>query len=347
MGDTLVAPGKSTRIHLPIAEHFGIGSIDLPVRVVHGKNPGPTLFVSAAIHGDEINGIEIIRRLLRRRALRRLSGTLLAVPVVNVYGFASQSRYLPDRRDLNRSFPGSPKGSLAARLAHDFTTHIVDRCTHGIDLHTAAIYRSNLPHIRACLDQPQCRELAFEFGAPVVVDANLRDGSLRQAVAERDLPMLLYEAGEALRFDEVSIRAGLRGILRVMAAIGMLPESTRPKSTVEPIVANRSAWLRAPQSGMLRTRVRLGAQIRKGETLGFVRDPAGDNETPVEALVSGVLIGRTETPLVNEGDAVFHVGVFDTPSDAAENVEIFHAEIEEGASLEPPSDRSFDEDREP
>lgn len=320
--------GGRSRLDLPIAEPYGMGSLSVPVHVVRGKKPGPALFVSAAIHGDEINGVEIIRRLLGHRSLRRISGSLIAVPVVNVYGFMSQSRYLPDRRDLNRSFPGSPTGSLASRLAAAFMTHVVKASTHGIDLHTATTYRSNLPQVRATLDRPETRALAAAFGAPVVIDANVRDGSLRQAVTEEGIPMLLYEAGEALRFDEVAIRAGLRGILRCMVEIGMLPASMGPRTSVEPVVARRSTWLRAPSSGLLRSRLRLGSHVEPGEVLGCLSDPAGEQKNEILSTVRGVLIGRTETPLLNEGDAAFHIAVFDESAEAADTVEAFQNELD-------------------
>jgi predicted deacylase len=295
--------------------------------VTHGREPGPTLFVSAAVHGDEIGGVAIIRRLLKLRAVRRLSGTLIAAPVVNVYGFQSQSRYLPDRRDLNRSFPGSPRGPLAARLAHRFMTEIVERSTHGIDLHTGPIHRANLPQIRACIDDPQTARLARVFGAPVILNADLRDGSLRQAVFERRIPMLLYEGGEALRFDEVAIRAGMRGTLSVMSAIGMLPDrEARP--SVEPFVARSSTWVRAPDGGVLRSLVQLGGKLEKKQRLGVIAGPLGENEVDVRSPVSGVLIGATRLPLVNEGDALFHVATFDRPDSVAQRVEALQEDVE-------------------
>lgn len=209
--DQRVSPGQRALIDLALPKLNSHTRLSMPVHVVHGKRDGPRLFVSAAVHGDELNGIEIIRRLLDVKSLNRLAGTLVAVPVVNVYGLIHQSRYLPDRRDLNRSFPGSAQGSLAARVAHLLIDEIVRHCTHGIDLHTGAIHRTNLPQIRANLDDPETERLARAFGVPVLINATVRDGSLREAAAELGIPMLLYEAGEGLRFDEVCIRAGQLG----------------------------------------------------------------------------------------------------------------------------------------
>ena len=239
---TRVAPGERVTVDVPLPQLYTHAPMAMPVVVVRGKRDGPRLFVAAAVHGDELNGVEIIRRLLARPVLQRVRGTLMAVPMVNVYGVIHHSRYLPDRRDLNRAFPGSERGSMAARLAHEFMTQIVANATHGIDLHTGAVHRDNLPQIRARIDDPPTAALARAFGVPVLIDANLRDGSLREATATLSIPMLLYEAGEALRYDELAIRAGVQGVLNVMRALGMLPPSRRRRPLPEPFVARSSAW---------------------------------------------------------------------------------------------------------
>jgi predicted deacylase len=195
----------------------------IPIRVIRGKRSGPTVFVSAAIHGDELNGIEIIRRLRNLPTLKKLKGTLILVPVVNVYGLSTLSRYLPDRRDLNRSFPGSTKGSLAARIAKIFFNEIVQKCDYGIDLHTGAIHRTNLPQIRTNIENEETLALAKAFEAPMVLHSELRDGSLRAYAQDEGVAILLYEAGEALRFDDTSIKIGVKGIVNVLKALNMLP----------------------------------------------------------------------------------------------------------------------------
>lgn len=324
IGGVPVRPGERLTIDLSITRLYTHAPVDIPVHVVCGRKPGPRLFVSAAIHGDEINGVEIIRRLLLHKELQRMRGSLLAIPVVNVHGFIHQSRYLPDRRDLNRSFPGSAKGSMAARLAHLFMKEIVQHCTHGIDLHTGAIHRDNLPHIRANLDDPETERLARSFSVPVLLNSTLRDGSLRQAAVEYGIPMLLYEAGEALRFDEVSIRAGVRGIIHVMRALEMLPPSRRPgRKEIRPVVARDSFWVRAPLSGILSHSSALGKHVRKDEVLGVVANPFGYDEVEVTAPYEGVIIGRTHLPLTNEGDALFHIARFSHAGKALERVEEF------------------------
>lgn len=325
---TEIPPGARETLRISVARRYTAGDVSLPVSVVRGRKPGPCLFVSAAIHGDEINGVEIIRRLLKQSALKKLRGALIAVPVVNVYGFVAQTRYLPDRRDLNRSFPGSPRGSLAARLANTFVEEVVSKSTHGIDLHTGSLHRSNFPQVRASLERPGTEAMARSFGAPVILDSDIRDGSLRAAVDEYGIPILVYEAGEALRFDELAIRAGVRGVLSVMRHLEMLPEKASKGRQVEPFVAHDSLWTRAPESGILVSRVKLGAQVAKGEQIGFISDPLAEEETPVHARIDGVVIGRTMLPLVNEGDALFHVASFDRLDTAAEEVDFFREEID-------------------
>ncbi|MDF1818355.1 MAG: succinylglutamate desuccinylase/aspartoacylase family protein [Immundisolibacteraceae bacterium] len=319
--------GTRTTIDLPAGRLYTHAPMTIPVQVVAGKKPGPRLFLSAAIHGDEINGVEIIRRVLKLPALRQLKGTLLAVPIVNIHGLISHSRYLPDRRDLNRSFPGTDKGSLAARLANLFMTEIVAKSTHGIDLHTGAIHRSNLPQVRADLDDDETNRMARAFQVPVIISSNLRDGSLRESASEFGIPTLLYEAGEALRFDEVGIRAGVKGIVNVMRLLGMLPASrAKSKARAEPVVARSSSWVRAPGSGILRAMVPLGGRVKKDTLLGIVADPFGEKEVEISSTFSGIVIGRTNLPLVNEGDALYHIARFEDIQEVEAKVDEFQEE---------------------
>jgi len=322
--DVAVAPGERAVVNLPVADLYTATSLRMPVKVICGRRPGPTLFVSAAIHGDELNGVEIIRRLLKLKLLQSIKGTLVAVPIVNVHGFLNQSRYLPDRRDLNRSFPGSPRGSIAARLADTFLKQIVSKADYGIDLHTGAINRSNLPQIRGDLDNAKTLSLARIFGVPVIVNADVRDGSLRACAADLGMPMLIYEAGEALRFDEISIRAGLRGILNVMRSIGMLPKSTSTKQ-FSPVVARSTSWARAPVSGIVSGEVKLGSSVSKGQQLAIISDPLGDAAEAATAPFDGIVIGRSNLPLAHEGDALFNVAAFKSVSRAEDLVEEFAA----------------------
>ena len=323
IGGKEVSPGSKKTVELAVANLYTHTHLTMPVHIVNGRRDGPTLFLTAAIHGDELNGIEIIKRLLKRSLLKELRGRILAVPIVNVFGFINESRYLPDRRDLNRSFPGRNTGSIAARLAHLVATEIVANSDYGIDLHTGAVARMNLPQVRADLSEPMARRLAEAFGAPIVIDANVREGSLREHATSNGVPTLLYEAGEALRFDELSISAGVRGAMRVMRALNMLPVSSKKKKPMVPNYANTTTWVRAPMSGMITTQCRLGERVKAQQLLAKISDPFGGTEVDVTATNGGIVIGRSTSPLTHEGDALFHLARFDDTRVAKATVDEF------------------------
>jgi predicted deacylase len=338
IGDQSIAPGVRELVHLPVANLYSHDTpLTLPVHVIRGKRAGPALFVCAALHGDELNGIEVIHRLIRQRTLNRLRGTLLAVPVVNGFGMLHQSRYLPDRRDLNRSFPGSDKGSLAARLAHIFVKEIVSKSDIGIDLHTAAANRTNLPQVRANLEDPDTRALADAFGTPVVIHSTTRDGSLREEAAERGVKMLVFEAGEALRFNEPAVRMGLTGILRLMRSVGMLPARrfTSLREKPQPFVARSSSWVRAPGTGMVNLLKKLGEHVEAGDVVARVFDPYDLFDAEAMDVVtrhSGLVIGIHHNPLIHEGDALVHVARFEKAEDVAEELEAIRLDLMDGAA---------------
>lgn len=327
MGREEVPAGQRRTVDLPVAKLYTHAQMNMPVQVLHGKKDGPTLFVCAAVHGDEIQGVEIIRRLLARKRLSRLRGTLLAVPVVNVFGFIHHSRYLPDRRDLNRFFPGSKKGSLASSLAATFVEEVVDNTTHGIDLHTGSGGRANLPHVRAYLDDETASRMAHAFGTPLILNGANREGSLRSAAAAKGIPTLVYEAGGAHHFDEPSIRAGVRGILSVMVELGMLPSAAAPQSRVKPLIADGNLWVRTPMSGILREPAKLGQKVAEGALLGIVSDPFGGTEETITAPCSAMVFGRQELPLVHKGDAVFHLATFEGRAAIVRQMDAFTQEI--------------------
>ncbi|MBW4961367.1 succinylglutamate desuccinylase/aspartoacylase family protein [Sulfitobacter sp. CW3] len=306
-GGVSIAAGARQTVDLPVSVLSDHTPVSMSVHVIHGKLEGPTMFVSAGIHGDEVIGVEIVRRLLRTPNLKSLRGTLIVIPIVNAFGFINHSRYLPDRRDLNRMFPGTSGGSLASRLASLFLNEIVARCDLGIDLHSAAIHRTNLPQIRISPDNPYTAELAEVFGAPVILQSPLREGSLRGAAKDIGKDVLLYEAGEGLRFDEMSVRAGVAGILRVMRHIGMLPAKgiAKPKAASQYCLSSK--WLRAPAGGLLRTFKADGDVVAKGDVMAIVADPFGEEEEEIIAPFNGIVVGRAVLPIVNEGDAVFHL----------------------------------------
>lgn len=306
IGDVEVAPGERKYFEIPLAKLPTGSQLALPVCALNGIRPGPSIWLSAAVHGDEINGVDIIRRVLEKLQPRDLAGRLLAVPIVNVFGFINQSRYLPDRRDLNRSFPGSRRGSLAARIAHLFMAEIVDRCAFGIDLHTGSNFRTNLPQIRADLADSETRRLARAFRAPVLVASAPRHGTMREAAQNRGVRILLYEGGEAQNFNRTPIRVGVTGVLNVLHALDMIapPE---PPAPVEVFEGAGSEWARAGRGGILHLDVRLGEAVAEGQVLGAISDTFGRSPGRVRSPVSGVVIGHTTNPLVNRGDAVVHV----------------------------------------
>lgn len=307
IGNVRVRAGSTKEVELPITRLVTGGDVSLPVRVVHGREDGPTVWVNAAIHGDEVVGVEVIRQAMATLSARTFRGTLVAVPVVNVLGFMTGDRYLPDRRDLNRSFPGSARGSLASRIAHLFMTEVVSKCDVGLDLHTAADRRANLPQIRADLDDPRTRALAEAFGAPVMLHARLRDGSLRQAARDRGATVLLYEAGEALRFDEDAIAVGVRGVRRVLASLDMIDDEPATEAPVEVVESRASNWVRARGTGILHLDVHLGEWVEAGQRLGGLSDTFGRRVRLVHADRAGIVIGLTRAPIVNAGDALVHV----------------------------------------
>jgi predicted deacylase len=310
LGELDVAPGRSAAGELPIARQVTGTRISLPIQVLHGRAPGRTVWLSAAVHGDEINGVEIIRRVTRGLDARKMAGTVIAVPIVNVHGFLNGDRYLPDRRDLNRSFPGSPSGSLAARIANLFMTEIVSRCDVGIDLHTGSDHRTNLPHVRADLDDPETRKLAEAFGAPLMLHARVRDGSLRGAATERGSTVLLYEGGEALRFDAEALSVGTDGIRRVLAELGVIdPDDTGPRPV--PVESRRSTWVRARRSGIVLLDAELGEVVQRGQLLGVIHDSVGKRLAGVTAPKVGIVVGRVQQPLVNQGDALVNLAEVD------------------------------------
>jgi len=341
IGTHSIAPGTRRTIDLPVSVLSDHTPVTMSVHVLHGARPGPVMFVSAAVHGDEVIGVEIARRLLKApqleaQELGKLKGTLMVIPIVNAFGFLNHSRYLPDRRDLNRSFPGSLRGSLAGRLAHLFMSEIVNRADYGIDLHSAAIHRTNLPQIRVSPSRPDTMALARAFGAPVILTSKVRDGSLREAAQLKGSDVLVFEAGEGLRFDEMAIRAGVSGVLRVMRTLKMVGAKgiTRPKA--RSILSKSSYWVRAPAGGLLRPFKSVGDVVEPGMLLGITSDPFGEKERNVVAEQGGLVVGRTNLPVVNEGDGLFHIAEFSERYDAETTLDSLASQLE--------ADPLFDED---
>ena len=305
--DATPAPaGALTRVELPVSRLPTGMWLSLPVGILHGKRPGPVVWLSATMHGDELNGVPIIRHLLQRIDPKTFTGTLLAVPIVNIFGLLQESRYLPDRRDLNRCFPGAERGSAASQLAHLFMEKIVAHSEFGIDLHTGSGGRENLPQIRCDLDDPETKRLATRFGAPMLMHAKLRDGSLRAAATKLGKRVLLYEAGEASRFDTHAVEIGVRGIMRVMESLGML-DSESPTLESEAMVSRFSVWSRATRAGFCEILVGLGAKVEEGQPVAEVFSALTPKGTVVRSKIDGVVVGLLRTPLVQRGDAIAHI----------------------------------------
>lgn len=330
-----IAPGASLRFDLPSAQLYTHTPLNMPIEVFNGRLSGPVLLVCAAIHGDELNGVEIIRRLRSLSALKQLRGTLVLAPVVNLFGLIHKSRYLPDRRDLNRCFPGRSKGSLGSRIANLFFKEVVLRCSHAIDLHTGAVHRDNLPQVRAALDQPGVKEMALGFSIPVIVNSGLIDNSLRSEAGKHNIPIITYESGEALRLHEPAIVAGVRGVTNVMRGLGMLRAGRSKRNIPEPAIAQSSSWFRAPTDGMFRPIVKLGSRVMTGDVLGVVTSPFSPEEASIESRFEGIVIGQNNMPLVNEGEALFHVARFGAASAVEDEIAAHEVVLEADPLYEP------------
>ncbi|SDM34880.1 hypothetical protein SAMN05421823_112166 [Catalinimonas alkaloidigena] len=304
-----IKPGEQAVINLYIHKLPTHTVIDLPIYIFRSKRPGPVLLLTAGLHGDETNGIEIIRRMIRHKMLHPSAGSVIAIPLVNIYGFLQSTRALPDGKDLNRSFPGSLRGSLAQRVAYTIMNEIIPSIDYGIDFHTGGANRSNYPQIRCVTDIPQNLELGKAFGAPFLMNSKLIDKSFRKAADRMGKYIIVYEGGESMRFDEFAIQEGIRGTQRVMLHFGMKKKADMILGTGQSVLLKESSWLRARQAGLFSPLVPLGSQIDKGEKIGRLTDPYGEHEYVIRAATDGYVIGVNYTPVVNGGDALFHVGL--------------------------------------
>lgn len=302
-----VAPGERRRLFLRVSESFAGSNVDSPVLVARGARAGPTLCVTGGVHGDELNGIEVARSVFEGITPRSLSGTLIAMPVVNIPGFRRSSRYLPDRRDLNRYFPGHPRGSSASRIAHSVFGSVIRYCDALLDLHTGSFHRTNIPQIRADLTKPGLERLATGFGVGVVVHSAGRPGTLRRAAADAGIAAITYEAGEPMRFQRKEIERGVRGVTNLMVDLGLVKKLRRRGK--DPLVFEHSRWVRVDEGGIFITARELGDRVRGGEVLGIVTDPVSNERSEVLAPFSGRIIGMALSQVVIPGFAAFHLGV--------------------------------------
>ncbi len=301
-----VPPGQRRDAAIPVARLPSQGWLELPVALVHGARPGPRIWLSAAVHGDELNGIEVVRQTLASLDPSSMAGTVIGVPVVNVFGLYSKSRYTPDRRDLNRMFPGSSRGTIAARLAHLFLKEIVTGCELGVDLHTGSDHRTNVPQLRYDFRDERMRGPATAWGAGLTVHKVPKKGTLRGAAAELGVPVLLWEAGEPLRYEAAAIESGVAGLRRMLAHLGMIDDGPPPAPPTTRLEQTR--WIRAPRGGLFRSEVVAGQRVTKGEILGRIGDPLEVPGQPVRSPRDGVVIGLALGPVVFQGDLLAHLG---------------------------------------
>jgi hypothetical protein len=301
-----ISPGDKRRLFLRSSESFTGSDSELPVLVTRGATPGPTVCLIAGVHGDELNGIEIVRKVVEGLTPRRISGMVIAVPVANLHGFRRSSRYLPDRRDLNRFFPGSPTGSAASRIAYSLWNEVIRHCTSLIDLHTGSFHRTNLPQLRIDMTDPRSFALARGFASALIIHDPGQDGTLRRAARLAGIGAITYEAGEPLRFQESEIARGVEGVRNVFAALGMSDDAPVEAT---PRVYQRTRWVRVDDGGIFFTRRKLGERVEAGELLGTVTDPVTNESKQVEAPVRGRIIGMALPQVVIPGYAAFHLGI--------------------------------------
>lgn len=310
IGGQTVSPGKDELLKISI-DRLPTGTlIDIPVYVFNAKKPGPTILVQAGLHGDEINGIEIVRRMLAEKRFKVKKGAVIAVPILNIFGFIHFSRDVPDGKDVNRSFPGTRKGSMASRIAYHYVTEIMHQIDYGIDLHTGGGQRHNYPQIRYTAEDSQSGRLAEIFNAPISFSSKLIKGSFRNAAYRMKKPTIVFEAGESMRFDDYAITEGMQGILNVLKHLGMTSdnESTyvgRSKT----IHLNGRRWLRAPTAGMFIPKVVNGGEIKKGQEMGMITDTYAKRAKRIKAPFDGYVICINHQAVVNQGEALFHVGM--------------------------------------
>lgn len=325
-----IEPGTQQTILFPAPNMITQVKIDIPVHIFHGRQSGPRLFIVSAVHGDEVNGIEIIRRIHEHIQLKKLCGTIITVPVVNIHGLMLETRYMADRRDLNRCFPGAKKGTLAARLANSIMEHVVAYSDYGIDLHTGTLGHMNMPQLRVDFSVRGSKEFAKSFNSPVILNAKQRPGSLRQAASELDIPVLVYEGGEALRFNELCIRTGVRGIVNVLHHLKMLKSVDKAiKQKSRSVISNTSRWLRAPASGLVEApRDMVAKMVRKGDVLACIHDPLlMYPSVKVIAPFDGIIIGQALKAMATEGDALYHVASFKKLAGVASYIDDLREEI--------------------
>ncbi len=308
INQTEVPKGKSISIEVNIAKLPSRTPIDIMVTASRAVEPGPTILLLGGLHGDEINGVEIIRRIIEEEYHNPERGTVICIPILNIYGFLHFSRYVPDGKDVNRSFPGNKNGSLAARLASYIMTDIIPKIDYGIDFHTGGADRNNHPQVRCLLDDPVNRELATAFNAPFTLHAKFRPKSLRQSAGKLGKRIIVYEGGESSRFSEQAIEQGIMGTLRLMKHLGMSSVEV-PEPAYKNHEFMHSSWVRARSSGIFQNLVVCGDWVMKNQVVGYITDPFGEYKVRLRATASGYIISINNNPILHQGDAVMHIGI--------------------------------------
>lgn len=309
IGSYKINRGEKKDIRLKISELYTAAPVFIPVICFNGINQGPVLFITAAIHGNELNGIEITRQLGTKIDPLKLSGVLILVPIANPISFIMRSRDLPDGRDLNRSFPGKSHGSIASQIAHEIFTNVVSKCHYGIDLHTAGHGRANLSHVRADLQRQSIRNLASYFGTEVVIDSTPEGGTLRYAAMKKGIPVITFESGQPMTFEKTTIQKGLNGVKNVMNKLGMYNFSTNTIATQ--LIVENHKWIRAKHGGILILNVKPGDIVKKGQVIGYTTKPFGNNVSNIVAPFSGIVISTTTIPTTIPGGAICHLSKLD------------------------------------
>lgn len=300
--------GTSREINFNIAKLHTATQIEVPVIIERAKTPGPTILFTAGIHGDEINGVDIVRQLIARKINRPKRGTIICMPILNIFGFLNSKRAFPDGRDLNRTFPGSSNGSLASRVAHRLMHEIIPEVDLIIDFHTGGASRFNAAQIRIVKNQPELDDLARIFGAPFVLYSNHIAKSFRNACFQLGKPILLYEGGKSFYVDNAISKVGVEGVKRILAHYDMLHHRIKPSAPKLPtFFIEESRWLRAKQSGMFKTAVNVNTKVAIDDVLGQITDPYGKVYHEVKSTIEGYVLNVNEASLVYQGDALFHL----------------------------------------
>jgi len=317
-GDVVIHPGHEQDVVVPVTESYSGREVEFPVHIKRGLAPGPTIFVTAAVHGDELNGTGAIRSLIVDEDVKLLAGTLILVPVINVLGFETHSRYLPDRRDLNRCFPGSSGGSQASRLARVVFDEIVGRCDYGIDLHTAAVRRTNFPNVRGDMNNPKVKEIANVFGCEIIVNDRGPEGAFRRAACDAGCGTIILEAGEVWKVEPMVVEYAIRGVKNVLCHFGMM--AGEPVLPTFRSVVEKTTWVRANHAGFLQFHVSPGSIVHQGDPVATSTSLLGRDPVTIEAPCDGIVLGMTTLPVTAPGEPVCHIAQLPRGVDRVERI---------------------------